>query len=133
MRKATGVLLLMAACGGDGDASWLPEANAEYETLVALGAYRQATAAELCPAGPTGEAVALRYGTARSVRRLAPQGAEVAVEGHPTYLLDGQPRIERGVLCRGLLEVRFVRQRGQWFLETLRVLRRDTPEAEQDP
>jgi len=122
------LLALAAGCGRPPGEVDIPEANAEYEALVALGAYRPDAAASLCPRGPENvAAIALRYGVARFTRRPGPRLAELYIEGHPAYPSVDRDHIDRGSVCSGTVVVRFSRQRGQWFLEEAQVTRRGGP------
>jgi hypothetical protein len=113
---------VLAGCGG-GEA--IPDGNAEYEVLVALGADAREAVAALCPAAPAGSPapVALRYGTARVTRRLGPARVEIEVRGRPAQGGEGGERIDPVARCSGLVEAGFSRQKGQWFVEDLRASR----------
>jgi hypothetical protein len=127
MRWGWLVVLGLTACATPG-AEAIPEANAEYELLVALGAYRPDLVAQLCPASSAGAgALTLRRSTGRVVRRAGPMQVEIEVQGSPAYPAgEGRARVAPEVRCEGAFEVRYTRQRGQWFLEEARLTRRET-------
>jgi hypothetical protein len=116
--------VLAVGCQGEEPVA---DGNAEYEALMALGADARGAAAELCPppAQDTPGPVAIRYGTARVTRRLGPRRVELEVRGRAARGGEGGERIDPVARCGGLIEASFSRQKGQWFVDELRVRRRD--------